>query len=96
MPAYIIANIEVTDPEGYKAYTELTPAIIEAHGGKFLVRGGPVVTLEGAQDTRRLVVLEFPSVAAAQAFYDSEAYSAAKALREGTANALFSLVEGVQ
>ena len=94
MPAYIIANIEVTNPEQYAQYTRLTPAAIEKHGGRFVVRGGPVVTLEGPEEKRRVVVLEFPTVAQARTFFDSPEYRHAKSFREGAANASFILVEG--
>lgn len=95
MSAYFVAHIKVTDMERYKQYTKLTPAAIEAHGGKFIVRGGEVETLEGPEETRRVVVLEFPDSDSARAFYQSEQYQAAKKLREGAAEASFILIEGV-
>ena len=95
MAAYIIAQVDVTDMDRYKQYTALTPAIIAAHGGRFVVRGGATVTLEGDPDDRRVVVIEFLSLEQAQAFYNSPAYRAAKAVREGAADARFIAVEGV-
>ena len=95
MSAYIIANIRVTDMEQYKKYTKLTPAAIEAYSGKFIVRGGEVETLEGPEETRRVVVLKFPDSASARAFYTSEQYQRAKKEREGAAEGSFILVEGV-
>jgi len=95
MTAYLIARITVTDPEQYKEYTKLTPAAIEAYGGKFIVRGGEVLTLEGETENRRVVVLEFPSIEQAQAFYQSDAYQAAIKVRENAATAQFIVVPGV-
>lgn len=95
MPAYIIARIRVTDPSKYAEYMKATPAAIAKHGGRFIVRGGAVVNLEGAEETSRLVVLEFPSIDAAKAFYYSTDYQEARALREGAAEAQFIAVDGV-
>ena len=95
MSAYIIAKVEVTDMEQYKDYMKLTPAAIEAFGGKFIARGGEVETLEGPEETRRVVLLEFPNLEAARAFWTSEQYKEAKAKREGAAEGSFVLVDGV-
>ena len=95
MSAYIIAKVEVTDMEQYKEYMKLTPAAIEAFGGKFIARGGEVETLEGPEETRRVVLLEFPDLEAARAFWTSEQYKEAKAKREGAAEGSFVLVDGV-
>lgn len=95
MTAYLIVHIEISDPEQYKEYTQLTPAIIEQYGGRFIVRNGRKVTLEGPEETRRIVVVEFPSLEQAQAFYHSEAYQQAKAVRDGAATARFVAIEGV-
>lgn len=94
MPAYIIARIEVTDWNRYREYTKLTPAAIARFGGRFIARGGEVVTLEGPPETRRMVILEFPSLEQAKAFYHSEEYSQARKLREGVAIGQFLAVEG--
>jgi uncharacterized protein (DUF1330 family) len=94
MPAYIIAFIEVTDPQKYAQYAQRTPAAIEQFGGRFIVRGGKSLTLEGPQENRRIVVLEFPDFARAEAFYRSQEYQQAKVFREGAAKAAFVLVEG--
>ncbi len=96
MPGYMIARIEVTDWERYRQYTKATPAAIAKYGGKFLVRGGDVLTLEGPAEKRRLVVLEFPSVEQAQTFYRSPEYSAAKKLRADAAVGEFLIVEGCE
>jgi uncharacterized protein (DUF1330 family) len=94
MPAYIIARIEVTDWERYRQYTKATPAAIEKFGGRFIVRGGETITFEGPTETGRLVVIEFPSLDQAKAFYNSEEYAKAKKLREGAATGQFLAVEG--
>lgn len=94
MTAYLIARITVHDMEQYKNYTAVSPAAIEAFGGRFIVRGGDKETLEGPEETNRLVVVEFPSMDAARNCYNSEQYQAAKAKREGAADAQFVIVEG--
>jgi uncharacterized protein (DUF1330 family) len=96
MTAYIIIHVDVTDMDQYREYTKLTPAVIEQYGGKFIVRNGNKVTLEGPEETRRLVVLEFPTMEQAQAFYYSPEYAEAKAVREGAATGQFVAVEGLE
>jgi len=94
MPAYIIARVEVTDWSRYREYTKATPAVIEQFGGKFIVRGGDVVTLEGPEDTRRVVIIEFPSLERAKAFWHSKEYSQVRKLREGAAVGQFMAIDG--
>src|SRR5215471_14626360 len=94
MPAYIVARVEITDPVRYQEYIKATPAAIARYGGKFIVRGGEVITLEGPPETRRLVVIEFPTLDQAKAFYLSEEYGKAKALRAGAAVGQFLAVPG--
>lgn len=93
MTAYVIAEIDVTDAETYKAYTALTPASIARHGGRFLVRGGPAEGLEG-DSPKRIVVVEFDSVAAARRWYESPDYTEAKAIRARAAESRLFIVEG--
>ena len=95
MSAYLIATVRVDDPEVYKLYTAQTPALIAKHGGQFLVRGGTVTTLEGAEFGDRLVVIEFPSMAAAKALHESPEYQAAAVHRHASSQARFLLVDGV-
>lgn len=95
MPAYLIVRLEVSDPARLKEYATATPPIIAQYGGKFLARGGHTVTLEGPTETRRVVVIEFPSLAAAEAYYHSAQYSEARKLRAGAAIAEFIAVEGI-
>jgi uncharacterized protein (DUF1330 family) len=93
MAGYIIARIEVTNPEGFKAYQAAVSPCIEAAGGKYLVRGGEVYGPD--PDGRRLVVLEFPSAAAAKAFWNSSEYREVAKLRKGHATMDVVVVEGV-
>ena len=95
MPAYVIARINVTDPEKYEGYKALSPAAIAAYGGKFLARGGEVSMLEGEPEDRRVVIVEFPSVEQAKIFYDSPEYLEARAARAGAAEGQFMVVEGL-
>ncbi len=74
MAAYMVVRADIKDPERYKDYTAKTPALIEKHGGRFLVRGGSVETLEGREENRRVVIVEFESVEKARVFYQSPEY----------------------
>lgn len=95
MNAYLIANVDVHDPIAYEAYRSQTQAIVESHGGRFRVRGGAIDILEGDPRAHRLVIIEFPDMAAARGFYDSAAYQAIIPLRTGSADAALFIVEGV-
>lgn len=94
MTAYLIVRVEVTDPVQYEEYKKLTPAAMEAAGGKFIVRGGEHETLEGEPETRRIVVAEFETADAAKAFYDSELYVEARRVRNGAAIMQIVVVQG--
>jgi uncharacterized protein (DUF1330 family) len=83
--AYLIARVKVTDPDAYKEYVARTPPAIAAHGGRFIVRGGEASALEGPAEDRRIVVIEFPTRAALDAFWASDAYRAAKSFRQDAA-----------
>ena len=93
--AYIIANVRVTDPAQYEDYKKLSSLAMQAHGAEVCVRGGAVEVLEGDWQPDRLVVLKFPSVEQARAFYDSAEYSRARQAREAAAVMRMILVEGV-
>jgi uncharacterized protein (DUF1330 family) len=95
MAGYLIARVTVTDPEKYQDYTAVSPRLIAKYGGRFLVRGGESVTLEGPEATERIVVVEFESLERAKAMYQSDAYQAAIKLRAGAATAQFVAVAGV-
>ncbi len=94
MVAYIVADIEITDPEEYQRYARQTPGTLEQYGGKFLVRGGQPETLEGDWQTKRLVIIEFPSVEQAKAWYESQEYSAIKGIRQHSAISSIILAQG--
>lgn len=96
MPAYVLVDVEIDDPETYTEYKKLTPAAIAAYGGRFLARGGRTVSLEGQWDPERVVVLEFESVERAQEWWASQEYAPAKALRQRSARTKMLIVEGVQ
>jgi uncharacterized protein (DUF1330 family) len=95
MPAYMIVQINVTDPEKYAHYREAVPAVVASGGGRYLVRGGAVEVLEGSHDGRRLVVFEFPSVEAIKRFWHSPEYAKVKMLRENAADIDVWAVQGV-
>lgn len=95
MPAYLIAEIDVTDPAGFEEYRQLVPTTIQQYGGRFLVRGGAVEALEGDWQPKRVVITEFPSLEQARRWYNSEEYREPKALRFKTATSKVILVEGV-
>ena len=95
MPAYLVVHVEISDMDQYREYTKLTPPVVENYGGRFIARGGEVVTLEGPEETRRVVIIEFPTMEQLTAWYHSEEYQNAKAVREGAAVASFIGVPGV-
>jgi uncharacterized protein (DUF1330 family) len=95
MPAYIHADIEVTDPALYETYRQRVPAVIAAFGGRFLVRGGATELLEGERALRRQVILEFPDMARLKAFYHSPEYQELVALRQRAATGSLIALEGV-
>jgi uncharacterized protein (DUF1330 family) len=95
MPAYVIVFVEVTDPIQYAEYLKVTPGVIAKYGGKPVVRAGKTETLEGPEEKRRVVVIEFPSMEKAKEWYHSPEYTKARELRQGAANGHLVLVEGV-
>ncbi|MGZ5085345.1 MAG: DUF1330 domain-containing protein [Usitatibacter sp.] len=95
MSAYILAEIEVTNPEGYKEYTTLVPPTIAKYGGRFLVRGGKVEILEGEWPQRRRVLIEFPTLEAAHRWWDCPEYEKPKALRRANSHGRLLLLEGI-
>jgi uncharacterized protein (DUF1330 family) len=96
MPAFVIAEIEVTNPEGYKGYSAVVGESIRKYGGRFLVRGGAVHTLEGEWPARRRVILEFPSVDAAKTWWDSPEYAKPMAMRRANSTGRLLLLEGFE
>jgi uncharacterized protein (DUF1330 family) len=94
MSAYLIANVRVTDPGQYEQYKQLATIAIQAHGAEVCVRGGAVEVIEGDWWPERLVVLRFPTLEKARAFYHSAEYTRARRLREGAAVMRMVLVDG--
>jgi len=94
MPAYIIAQVNVTDPAKYQEYAKLAGPATQKYGVRFLVRGGAKTTMEGDIPFSRIVVNEFPDVEAAKKFYNSVEYQAAKQKRIGAADFNMVIVEG--
>lgn len=95
MPAYMIARVKVHDPEGYEAYKAKASVAIEAHGGRYLARGGALEVLEGEDSGARLVIVEFKDMDTAKAFYNSDAYQEAVKIRQPVSEGNFIVVEGL-
>ena len=95
MSAYVIVQVRVEDPVRYEDYKKMAAASLTRFDGRFLVRGGPVQTLEGEWSPTRLVILEFPSAERAREWWSSEPYAPAKRLRQETATTQMILAEGV-
>jgi len=95
MSAYLIVDLEITDADVIQEYARQAPAVIQKYGGKYLVRGGAWEALEGDWRPKRVVVLEFPSVAQAKRWYDSDDYKKLKDMRRKAAKSNVILVEGM-
>ena len=95
MPAYVVVTIEIKDPATYEEYRKQAPPSIAAYGGRYLARGGALETLEGSWSPRRLVILEFPSVERAKAWWASPEYRQARSLRQSCASTEMIVIEGV-
>lgn len=94
--AYLIANIEVQHPAPFALYRDQVAPLIERYGGKYLVRGGAVTDVEGLPGLNRVVVLEFPDMAALKHFYHSADYAPLIALRQSCTVSNVALVEGYE
>lgn len=94
MPAYIINDMEITDPHRFEEYKLLSPATVAAYGGKILARSNEVNNLEGDWHPRRLVILEFPDRSQAQAWLNSPEYAPARRLRQLSANSRMVVIDG--
>ncbi|MCG2784799.1 MAG: DUF1330 domain-containing protein [Anaerolineae bacterium] len=95
MTAYVIVDVEVTDPVGYEEYKKLAPAAVALYGGRYAARGAQAETLEGDWAPTRLVILEFPSVERAKAWLNSPEYAPALAMRHQYAKSKTVVIEGV-
>ena len=94
MAAYVIGDIEVTDPAGYEEYRKQVLAVVTKYGGKFVVRGGKAEAFEGAAP-KRIVVLEFPSLEQAQGWYHCADYAPLIKMRQKASRGRLIVVEGV-
>ena len=94
MKAYVIGNIQITDPAKYPDYMKKAQELVAAHGGRYLVRGGDPKLLEGKFEPNRMVVLEFPSREQAEAFYFGAAYQEAAAMRQAASTGWLVLANG--
>ncbi len=95
MPAYVIVDIDITDPVRYEEYKKLAPGTLAAFGGRYVARGGKSEVLEGQKRPGRLVLLEFPSAERARAWWSSETYRPVRAIRQACARTEMILTEGV-
>lgn len=95
MAAYVIAIIDVTDPEGYKEYARQVPATIARYGGRYLMRGGAMELREGEWPGARTVIVEFPSLDRAREWYDSPEYRPVRTIRQATSRGRVAFFEGV-
>jgi uncharacterized protein (DUF1330 family) len=95
MSAYVIAEIDITDPAAYEDYRRQVPAVIARYGGKYIVRGGKVEPLEGAWSPKRIAVVEFPSMEQALKFYRSPEYAPLIAIRQKASRGKLVIVEGI-
>ena len=94
MSAYVIAEVDVIDPAAYEEYRKQVLAVVTKYDGKFIVRGGKVDPKEGGWTPKRIVVLEFPSLAQAQKWYHSPEYEPLIKLRQKASKGKLILVEG--
>jgi uncharacterized protein (DUF1330 family) len=94
MTAYVIAELEVTDPAAYDEYRKRVPSVISQYAGKFIVRGGRIETMEGDWSPKRIVAVEFPSMEQALKWYRSEEYAPLIKLRQRAARGKLIIVEG--
>ncbi len=95
MAAYAIAQLEISDRAEFERYRAMVPSTLEQFGGRYIVRGGQHEAVEGDWNPQRVVVIEFPSLERAKAWWASEEYAEAKALRQRCATTRLTIVEGV-
>jgi uncharacterized protein (DUF1330 family) len=95
MSAYVIVEIEITDPVGYEEYKKHAGATVEKYGGKYIVRGGKTEVLEGDWKPKRIVVLEFPTMERAKEWLNSDEYREPRKMRHRTARTHMLVIDGV-
>jgi len=93
LPGYVVAEVDVTNPESFKEYAEKTPGTVAAFNGHYIIRGGKSVSVEG-EPPKRFVVIQFESVEKAKAWEDSPAYDAIKPIRHSSAKSRVFIIEG--
>ena len=96
MPAYVIVELEITEPVEYEEYKKAAGATVEKYGGKYIVRGGPCETLEGDWNPKRIVILQFKDADRARAWLASAEYAEPRKMRHRTAQTRMILVEGYE
>ena len=94
MPAYFVAEVEVTDPAGYVPYRALAGASIAQYGGRFVARGGKTELIEGSPEPQRVVIIEFADAGAAKRWYNSPEYQNALPIRLANSTGRAFIVEG--
>jgi uncharacterized protein (DUF1330 family) len=94
MPAYIIVDIEITNPAGYEEYKKLAGPTAGKYGGEYIVRGGDPENLEGDWQPKRIVGLKFPGRERAKAWLNSPEYRDPRKMRHATANSRMIVVDG--
>ena len=94
-PAFLIAEIKVNDPDGYKAYVAKVPAVTDAFGGRFIVRGGKTESIEGAEPAGRVAIIQFRSMDELKRYWNSPAYQEIAPIRQKTATSRIYFVEGI-
>jgi uncharacterized protein (DUF1330 family) len=95
MAAYLVAELEITDPTVFEEYRKRVPASIAAHGGRYLARGGTLESLEGGWNPKRMVILEFPGLAQAKSWYNSPEYQELLKMRQRSCKSKVVMIEGV-
>jgi uncharacterized protein (DUF1330 family) len=96
MAAYVIFDVDIRDPERYREFMSGVKPALEAAGAKYLARGGAHKVYEGDWQPRRIVLLEFPSVAAYESFYHGATYQGLKSIRDACSSARMVIVEGLE
>ena len=95
MAAYVVFDVDITDPVRYQEFMAGVKPALESAGARYLARGGAHKVYEGDWEPRRMVILEFPSVAAWEAFYNGATYQALKSVRDASSSARLVSVEGL-
>jgi uncharacterized protein (DUF1330 family) len=94
MAAYVIVQAEVIDWDRFKEYLKESPGVIAKYGGRYIARGGETIMLEGGDESKRAVIIEFPSLQKAKEWYDSKEYQRVKSLRQGAATGSILAIDG--